>query len=111
MSRMVEIEFSVMEGHEGDANNLIPLLKAFEQQHHIHVNVSGLSWDRGWEGIAKYGIYRHGPDVSSIGTSWIGSLAGMDALRPFSSQEVLSMGGADAFFEASWQSGFLVNDP
>jgi multiple sugar transport system substrate-binding protein len=108
--RMVEIEFSVMEGNQGDANNLLPLMQAFEQQYHIHVNVIGLSWDRGWEGIAKYGIYRHGPDVSSIGTSWIGSLVGMSALRPFSPQQVVALGGAEAFFKESWQSGFLVND-
>ncbi len=108
---MVEIEFSVMEGIDGNANQLLPLLQAFEQEQHIHVNLTGINWDHGWEEITRYGIYGHGPDLSSIGTSWIGSLAAMNALRPFSPQEVSTLGGAEAFFEASWHSSFLVNDP
>jgi multiple sugar transport system substrate-binding protein len=108
---MVEIEFSVMENLAGDANRLRPLLEAFEQQYHIHVNLVGIPWDRGWAEIAQFGIYGHGPDVSSIGTTWVGSLASMHALRPFSAQEVRAMGGAEAFFEANWQLGFLPDDP
>jgi ABC-type glycerol-3-phosphate transport system substrate-binding protein len=108
---MMEIEFSVMEDAAGEANNLLPLLEAFEKQYHIHVNLTGISWYKGWTDIAKFGIFGHGPDVSCIGTSWIGSLAAMHALRPFNPQQVRALGGADAFFESSWRSGFLPNDP
>lgn len=108
---MVEIEFSVMQGSERDANNLLPLLEAFEAQYHIHVNLIGIQWDTGWGEIAKFGIYGHGPDVSAIGTSWIGSLAAMQALRPFTPQQVKALGGAEAFFETSWRTGFSPNDP
>jgi len=72
---MVEIEFSVMESVTGAAQNLRPLLDAFEKQHHIHVDLTPIHWKNGWAEIAKFGIYAHGPDVSSIGTTWIGSLA------------------------------------
>jgi len=108
---MVEIEFSVMEGVEGDVKHLQPLLDAFKKQYNIHVNLTGINWTDGWTEIAKFGIYGHGPDVSSIGTSWIGSLASMQALRPFSSQQVRALGGADAFFESNWRAGLLPNDP
>src|SRR3972149_5945361 len=108
---MVEIEFTVMEGLEGDANNLLPILEAFEKQYRIHVNLTGITWVKGWAEIAKFGVFGHGPDVSSIGTSWIGSLAPMQALRPFTPQEVRALGGAEAFFESSWQTGLLPNDP
>jgi len=108
---MVEIEFSVMENMEGDAQNLLPLLEAFEKQYHIHVNLVGIPWSKGWGEIAKFGIYGHGPDVSSIGTTWVGSLAAMQALRPFSAQQVRAMGGAEAYFKANWESGFLPGDP
>jgi multiple sugar transport system substrate-binding protein len=107
---MVEIEFSVMEGDPGVANNLLPLLEAFEQQYRIHVNLLAVPWDKGWAEIAKFGIFGHGPDVSSIGTTWIGSLASMHALRPFTEQQVRALGGADAFFESSWRAGLLPND-
>jgi multiple sugar transport system substrate-binding protein len=108
---MQEIEFSVMESAEGDAKQLLPLLEAFEKQYHIHVNLIGIPWSKGWTEIAKFGIYGNGPDVSSIGTTWIGSLASMQALSPFSSQEVRAMGGAEAYFEPSWRAGFLPEDP
>jgi len=108
---MVEIEFSVMEGAAGDANSLLPLLEAFEAEYHIHVNLIGIPWSKGWGEIAKFGIYGNGPDVSAIGTSWIGSLAAMQALRPFTPKQVKALGGAESFFETSWQIGFSPNDP
>ena len=108
---MVEIEFSVMENNEGDVQQLLPLLDAFEKQYRVHVNPIGIPWSKGWSEIATFGIYGNGPDVSSIGTSWIGSLASMHALRPFTQQEVRTVGGVEAFFEPSWQTGFLPNDP
>lgn len=107
---MVEIEFSVMEGDEGEAQHLLPLLEAFQEQYHIHVNLTGITWSKGWGEIAKFGIYGHGPDVSCIGTSWIGSLAAMQALRSYTAQEVRTLGGADAFFESIWHTGFLPSD-
>jgi ABC-type glycerol-3-phosphate transport system substrate-binding protein len=108
---MVEIEFSVMVAAHADADNLLPILEAFEKQYHIRVKLIGITWFEGWTEIAKFGIYGHGPDVSCIGTSWIGSLAAMQVLRPFTPQEVRSLGGAEAFFEPSWQTCFLPDDP
>jgi multiple sugar transport system substrate-binding protein len=108
---MVEIDFSVMEGNAGEARNLLPILEAFEKQYSIHVNLIGIPWDGGWGEIAKFGIYANGPDVSSIGTTWIGSLASMHALRPYQPHQIRALGGKDAFFEASWQTGLLPNNP
>jgi hypothetical protein len=76
---MVEIEFSVMEFSARDSKKLLPLLDAFEKEHYIHVNLVGIPSDNGWAEIAKFGIYGNGPDVSSIGSSWIASLAAMFA--------------------------------
>jgi len=107
---MAEIDFSVMECAPGDANSLLPLMEAFEKQYHIHVNLIGINWVKGWTEIAKFGIYGHGPDVSAIGTTWIGSLAAMHALRSITPQQVLALGGNDAFFESNWKTGFFPND-
>jgi O-phosphoseryl-tRNA(Cys) synthetase len=54
---MVEIEFSVMANSEEEANRLIPLLEVFEQQYHIHVNLTTTTWAKGWAEIAKFGIF------------------------------------------------------
>ena len=107
---MVEIDFSVMECNPGDADSLRPLMDAFETQYHIHVNLIGINWVRGWTEIAKFGIYGHGPDVSAIGTTWIGSLAAMHALRPITPQQVGTLGGAEAFFESNWKTCFFPDD-
>ena len=108
---MVEIQFTVMEGVDGDSKNLLPLLEAFEKQYNIHVKLTGINWVGGWEEIAKFGVYGDGPDVSTIGSSWVGSLASMRALRPFTPKDVRALGGADAFFESNWHAGFLPSDP
>jgi ABC-type glycerol-3-phosphate transport system substrate-binding protein len=107
---MAEIEFTVMECSHGDADQLRPLLDAFEKQYHIHVKLTGITWDQGWSEISKFGIFGRGPDVSCVGTTWIGSLASMQALRPFTEQQVRALGGTDAFFESIWKTGFLPND-
>lgn len=108
---MIEIEFSVMVGAPGGASHLYPLLESFKKEHGIQVHLTEVTWSAGWPEIVKFGIYGHGPDVSSIGTSWIGSLASMQALRPYSEQEIRTLGGNDAFFESIWQTGFLQNNP
>lgn len=108
---MAEIHLTVMECSPGDANTLLPLLEAFEQQYHIHVKLTGIAWYKGWAEIAKFGIFGHGPDVSTIGTTWIGSLAAMHSLRAFTPQQVRALGGEDAFFESIWKTGFLPDDP
>src|SRR5689334_10272595 len=107
---MVEIEFSVMVFTEENAKSLQTLLQDFEAKSHIHVNLVGIPWVNGWAEVAKFGIYGYGPDVSSIGTTWIGSLASMQALRPFTAQQVSKLGGAEAFFDASWRTGLFPND-
>lgn len=108
---MREIEFSVMENAAGDAKHLRTLLDQFEKEQHIHVNLTGIPWSRGWSDISKFGIFGNGPDVSSIGSTWVGSLASMQALRPFTARDINVIGGADAFFKGNWQVGFLSNDP
>ena len=107
---MVELEFSVLSQNQETPDRLLPLLHAFEVQQHIHVNLLVLPWAKGWTEIAKIGIYGTGPDISEIGSTWVGSLASMQALRAFTSAEILALGGKDAFFEKSWQTGILPGD-
>jgi multiple sugar transport system substrate-binding protein len=108
---MQEIEFSVMEGRAEETHDLLPLLDKFEKEHRIHVNLVTIPWKTAWAQNLKFGIYGNGPDVSAVGASWIGSLASMQALRPFSALEIQALGGADTYFESIWQVGHLINTP
>lgn len=65
--------------------------------------VEEMTWDGGWERLSKIAAYQFGPDVSQIGTTWLDSLVATGAVRPFTDEEVETLGGASLFFPASWQ--------
>jgi multiple sugar transport system substrate-binding protein len=48
-------------------------------------------------------LFGGGPDLSEIGSTWVESLVAMDALRPFSAQEVARFGEASVFLPALWK--------
>jgi len=99
---MDEIEFSSMVGSYNTEE--FPSLLEFEAQSRIKVQQKRLLWANAWQELLQVALYFKGPDVSEIGTTWLGSLMGMEALRPFSPLEVKSLGGASAFSSASWES-------
>jgi multiple sugar transport system substrate-binding protein len=49
-------------------------------------------------------------DVSEIGTTWIGNLIAMNALRPYAAPELSALGGPAAFLPSLWHSGTLIGD-
>lgn len=111
---MMEIEFSLMEGYAGrDAllKSMAPLVDEFQKEQHVHVNITTIPWGTAWNQNMKYALYGHGPDVSALGTSWIGSLASMNALRPFAPAQTQVLGGSDTYFESIWRTGQLRSDP
>lgn len=107
---MSEIEFSIMEQGAFNPETVLPMLSAFESQSFIKVKLDIIPWSTGWTEISKYGIYGYGPDVSEIGTSWVGSLASMQALRAYTPAEIHMVGGKEAFFEGNWQTGLIAGE-
>ncbi len=99
---MDEIEFSSMVGSYN--TDPYPGLAQFIHKYHIKVNEKRLLWLNAWQELLQVALYFKGPDISEIGTTWLGSLMGMEALRPFSPLEVRILGGASAFASASWES-------
>ena len=84
-----EIEISIM---ASSAEGLQPLLDRFEAQENIRVRVRLLAWDTAWSDLVKFGLYGDGPDVSEVGSTWLGDLVAMNALRPFADYEVAGLG-------------------
>ncbi len=87
------------------------VLAPFEAQHKVTVKIQVLQWDSALEALVKYALYKHGPDISELGTTWVSGLKEMDALRPFAPNEVAALGGQGAFAPASWQSVTVANTP
>ena len=108
---MIEIEFSVMvDDASQPQEGLRAILDEFERQHHIKVHLTIIGWASGWSEIMKYGLYGQGPDVSEIGTTWLGGIAAMNALRPFKPADMRTLGKPEDFLENSWQSCTLKSD-
>lgn len=59
-------------------------------------------WEDAWPGLVRMAIARAGADVSEVGAPWVSDFVAMDSLRPFSRAEVEAVGGARAYFPATW---------
>jgi multiple sugar transport system substrate-binding protein len=71
---------------------------------HLPCVLSVMTGNEAWSELARIALRRDGPDVSQVGTTWLGDLAGMDAVRPFTDEEVHSMGGQAAFLPSLWET-------
>ncbi len=81
------------------------MLKEYENKYGAHTQLQKLTWGSAWAELVHYSIYKTAPDVSEVGSTWIGDLIGMNCLRPFTPAEIASFGGAQAFFPSAWNSG------
>jgi len=99
-----EIELSV----QGPKANLLrPLLDVFEAQSGIHVTLRALSWDQSWGELIKVALYGDGPDISEIGSTWLGDIAAMNALHAFTPDEIAFIGKPHHFLSAAWHGCHL----
>lgn len=97
-----ELEFSVM---EPVGAVLQPLLDQFTAEQRIAVRLRPFTWDGGWRELTKVAQAGAGPDVSEVGSTWLGDLIATRALRPFAAADSAAVGGAGAFLPAAWQGG------
>lgn len=107
-----ELEFSIMTPGAGNKSPLgiQPLLDQFEAETHIHVRVRLMTWDSAWSELVRSALYSDGPDLSEIGTTWLGDLVGMNALRPFNAAEVAALGKASVFVPALRETAIQHDD-
>lgn len=103
-----EIEFSIQ---APDAGFIRPLLDEFEAKHHIHVKVHLLAWDTAWSDLVKVALYNDGPDLSEVGSTWLGDLIAMSALHAFVPEEINQIGKPGRFLPAAWQGCQLFDQP
>ncbi len=100
-----EIELSIMADSPAAMR---PLLNQFEAEHGVRVRLRLLAWDTAWSDLVKVALYSDGPDVSEIGSTWLGDLVAMNALRPCDEAEIAALGRPGAFLPAAWQGSRLA---
>src|SRR5262245_895816 len=101
---MNEIKFSVIADSAEDLEPLTLLMQEFEAQSGIRVQLQPMPWEQAWSDLLKFARYGEGPDISHVGSTWTTALIEMNALRPFSPQEVAALGKPETFIPSVWQS-------
>ncbi len=99
---MEEITFSVMQNTQETEPALRRVLDAFERTHGIRVHLHMLLWDNARQETKDYAIHQHGPDVSTMATTWVADLIAMNALQPLSQADAAALSRDGDFIEAAW---------
>jgi ABC-type glycerol-3-phosphate transport system substrate-binding protein len=101
---MKEIEFSTMFDTTASPGMGGAFFDAFSARHRLKVNARQIGWGEAWNKLVQFGLSSRGPDISEIGTTWLGSFETMEALRPFTPEEVASLGGNQCYPPGLWQA-------
>ncbi|MGC1375438.1 MAG: extracellular solute-binding protein [Anaerolineales bacterium] len=101
---MKEIEFSTMFDTTASPGMGEGFFDVFTARHQVKVNPLHMDWSDSWNQLVRFGLNSHGPDVSEIGTTWLGGLHSMDVLRPLTTGETALLGGERLFPPALWHA-------
>lgn len=93
-----------LNGGSYSVEQLRALLEKFKEQYDIITNLRVLGWGEAWGELVKIALYHRGAELSQVGSTWMGGLAAMNVLRPFSPAELSVVGGAQAFIPGTWRS-------
>lgn len=79
--------------------------KKFHEAHpNITINPVRIEWSEALTRLSTATTSGEGPDVTVMGTTWVGGFSALGALRPYTDAEVDAVGGQDAFAAASWNA-------
>src|SRR5215211_3333850 len=107
----MELHFLTIADAPEDLKPLRSLLASFEREKQIQVSLRRVGWERAWQSLLMDAVEGKGPHVSQIGSTWVATMAMLDALRVFTPKEVSALGNESHFLPAAWQSVKLVDRP
>ncbi len=82
------------------------ILDEFEAQYNTHVNLQIISWANYRQEFTNITLHNLPGDVGAGGAPVTSDMIAMNALRPFASGEIQSLGGEEAYLPSRWRSGF-----
>lgn len=107
----MELNFLTIADMPEDLQPLRGLLASFEREKQVQLSLRRVGWDRAWQVLLMDAVEGKGPHVSQIGSTWVATMAMLDALRVFNSNDVSAIGGAPRFLPAAWASVKFADRP
>jgi multiple sugar transport system substrate-binding protein len=107
----MELNFLTIADAPEDLQPLRGLLASFEREMQIQISLRRVGWDRAWQVLLMDAVEGKGPHVSQIGSTWVATMAMLDALRVFNADDLSAIGGASRFLPSSWESVKFANRP
>ena len=101
---MKELELSTMFDTTASSGMSGAFFDAFTESGQIKVKTRHMEWPDAWTQLVNIALSSQGPDLSEIGTTWLGSFQTMESLRPFTTTEAGLLGGEFAYPPAIWQA-------
>ena len=105
----MELNFLTIADAPEDLQPLRGLLASFERENQIQLSLRRVSWERAWQALLMDAVEGKGPHVSQIGSTWVATMAMLDALRTFNAEDVSAIGGASCFLPSAWESVKFAN--
>ncbi|HEU0293698.1 MAG TPA: extracellular solute-binding protein [Anaerolineales bacterium] len=107
----MELNFLTIADIPEDLQPLRTLLAAFEREKQIQIFLRRVSWERAWQTLLMEAVEGKGPHVSQIGSTWVATMAMLEALRVFNKEDLFAIGGATRFLPSAWESVKFANRP
>jgi len=105
----MEINFLTIADVPEDLQTLRGMLASLEREKQFQISLRRVGWDRAWQALLMDAVEGKGPHVSQIGSTWVATMAMLDALRVFNPDDVSTMGGAARFLPSAWDSVKLAD--
>lgn len=107
----MELNFLTIADTPEDLQPLRGLLASFEREMQTQIFVRRVSWERAWQTLLMDAVEGKGPHVSQIGSTWVATMAMLESLRAFKSEDVSVIGGASCFLPSTWETVKFANRP
>ncbi|WP_433202862.1 extracellular solute-binding protein [Dactylosporangium sp. CS-047395] len=79
-----------------------------EEFHKLHpgitINPVRIQWSDALTRLSTATTSGEGPDVTVLGTTWVGGFSALGALRPYTEAQIAEVGGKDVFATAAWSA-------
>ena len=100
----MELNFLTIADAPEDLKPLRRVLARFERETQIQLSFRRVGWERAWQALLLDAVEGKGPHVSQIGSTWVATMAMLEALRAFGTKDLSMIGDAAHFLPAAWQT-------